>query len=644
MKNCNRLICLLIMLLLFGACIKPKLTIEQLRKRGPAVAKIIAAKMLGTDTSQVIETTPIVLEAPLSKTYYFIEKFVDRKSGKIVSITLGKDLKEIDENPIIAQERELFIKKFAKIEPALFDTLQKVKDTQKIRVALWLPLDKISMNGRGRTPAEMDMKKIEATFTDRIKMQSEIISKQQKMLIRNLKDMEAKILYISSYAPLIYCELTGDQINKISGYKFVTHIDLGRTYKEEHDSSIPTLRANIAHTRGIKGNGVAIAICENDNVIGTNPNLNVVATKRASLANSAHAAHTAGDAACSDSTFPGVAPEADIYSAGADSWDDDDIMEAIEWAISQGVRIINCSFGSDTDLDMDVLDRYFDYLVRNNWITITKSAGNRGNSDGDVTSPGLAWNIITVGGINDKGNDNWADDVMYGASSFNNPKSTHGDREKPEVCAVGENVRSTTLASPWIQAAPGGSGTSYAAPMVAGAAAIIIERNWALGYWPEIVKAIVMSGATHNIEGAQRLSNKDGAGAINVDLIDRVTRDGQYFGRQLYKSDFNTGGTYTILIPYIKVGDRIKTVLCWDSYASRFSLLWFTFYFDMLGSDFDLALYAPDNSYVGGSYSWDNTFEIIDISAKQNGTYTLKILKYRMDVDWEWVGVAWSHE
>ena len=390
------------------------------------------------------------------------------------------------------------------------------------------------------------------------------------------------------------------------------------------------------------GVGVNIAICEGSRVIGTNPFLNVVSTKSASVSTGAHAAHTAGDAASSHSTLPGVASGASIYSACTGSYDDDDIIDALDWAIGESVRIINCSFGFDTDLELDALDRYFDYVVRNCWVSITKSAGNRGGSDGDVTSPGLAWNVITVGGINDGGNSAWSDDTMYGSSSFGDPTSTYGDRQKPEVCAVGQSVKSTTTSSPWVQSGSGGNGTSYAAPMVAGAVALVVQRNPTLAYWPEVVKALMMAGASHNIEGAQRLSDQDGAGAIDADRIDQMVTSGWYDGYQIESGDFNSSGDFSISISGVTTGQRIKAAICWDSRPIKITIFGFTFYFDILAADFDLKLYASDGSYVTGSYSWDNSFEVIDVTATQTGTYSLRIHKYRMDSDWEWLGVAWQ--
>jgi subtilisin family serine protease len=93
-------------------------------------------------------------------------------------------------------------------------------------------------------------------------------------------------------------------------------------------------------------------------------------------------------------------------------------------------------------------------------------------------SPGLGYNMITVGAIDDKDSLAWGDDTMATYSSYKDPISTYEDREKPEVVAPGGEYGSSTMdstmtASPWIS--DRGAGTSYAAPVVAGEAALLMQ-------------------------------------------------------------------------------------------------------------------------------------------------------------------------
>ena len=186
---------------------------------------------------------------------------------------------------------------------------------------------------------------------------------------------------------------------------------------------------------------------------------------------------------------------------------------AADW----GARALNLSFGSDTLSAVGANDRFYDEIVHNRWRTVVKSAGNRGAAcigDARVTSPGLGYNVTTVGNFDDAGTAQWGDDSMSGCSSFVDPISRNGDREKPELAAPGTNI---TMVDPGPANQRTDSGTSFAAPHVTGTTALLIQKNGRLAIWPEIVRAVLMASATHNIEGATRLSDQDGAGGLAAD-------------------------------------------------------------------------------------------------------------------------------
>src|SRR5262249_6371907 len=156
--------------------------------------------------------------------------------------------------------------------------------------------------------------------------------------------------------------------------------------------------------------------------------------------------------------------------------------------------------------------------VRNRFRTVVVAAGNEGGGTGEVLSPAMAYSVISVGNFDDRNTVAWTDDVMNSSSSYVDPISTHGDREKPELAAPGTNINATTPTSPWIGGI--GTGTSFSAPMVTGVVGLMLQRqNW-LRDWPETVKAVLMVTAIHNIEGASALSEKDGAGGIAADRAD----------------------------------------------------------------------------------------------------------------------------
>ena len=118
-----------------------------------------------------------------------------------------------------------------------------------------------------------------------------------------------------------------------------------------------------------------------------------------------------------------------------------------------------------------------------------------------------------------------------GVEQLRRPDLDGRRREKPEIAAPGTNIRMLSNGFPW-----GGqtdSGTSFAAPMVAGTAARLIQRKPFLGIWPEQLRAILMSSAANNIEGATRLADVDGAGMMAVNTAARILEDTQHGGQQV---------------------------------------------------------------------------------------------------------------
>jgi hypothetical protein len=134
-------------------------------------------------------------------------------------------------------------------------------------------------------------------------------------------------------------------------------------------------------------------------------------------------------------------------------------------------------------------------------IVLTKSAGNNGPSAGTVTAPADAFNILAVGSVDGNG-------VIAGSSSRG---PTADGRMKPEVCARGVAPvmanPGTTLDTLYTTA----SGTSYAAPLVAGAACLLIEAH------PEWTPAQVREALKASGTRADDPNNTYGWGIINAD-------------------------------------------------------------------------------------------------------------------------------
>ncbi len=151
--------------------------------------------------------------------------------------------------------------------------------------------------------------------------------------------------------------------------------------------------------------------------------------------------------------------------------EEDDFVAAVEWGDSLGADLISSSLGyldwyeyQDLDGNTAVTTNIFDYAASIG-ITCVNSAGNEGGSSWFyIMPPADADSVISVGAVD-------SDGVIAGFSSHG---PTYDNRIKPEVMARG-------LATAAVN--PGGSGyflvngTSFSAPLVSGAAAVILSAH-----------------------------------------------------------------------------------------------------------------------------------------------------------------------
>ena len=120
----------------------------------------------------------------------------------------------------------------------------------------------------------------------------------------------------------------------------------------------------------------------------------------------------AGAIAGHGSGYYGVAPGASIVSAGTGGYSasltyDRRIIAAADWAIAPSggdADIVNTSLVQDTATGAEEARRYFDSLVDQDGRLSISAAGNYVNFNGwQIGSPGTGYNVLTVGGVNDRG-------------------------------------------------------------------------------------------------------------------------------------------------------------------------------------------------------------------------------------------------
>ncbi|MBN1136291.1 MAG: S8 family serine peptidase [Anaerolineae bacterium] len=600
---------------------------------------------------------------------------VDLKDGYI----------EEDVNGVEAAENAAYNAKYSKLHPALYERLQQVGDDDVLPIAIW-----VAPVAGGRTQeqvyAELAARYPEAAaamersgkpfdVADPAKAQEIWQAYWQMVTDDTAARVGPLVEYLSQigFEPRTYGSMPSivAALPKREIVRLAERLDVGAIYlvdapcSVDTDTAIPTDRVPLVWNRGFNGSGERLAILEFGNIAPDTGCLDIIAVRPGVLAPGVPPEHktlVASVAACSDNTHTGAAPGVDIVDAGFDGADwpggisQADAVEALRWAVQdESSRVVNLSARWEADNNLNWTDRAFDYWARAGIAFISKSAGNRGQGDGQITSPGKAWNVVTVGGSDDADTPAWSDDNMYGSSSYVNPVGVH--REKPEVVAPAVNL---DIVGPGGALFPAWSGTSFSTPQVAGLAALLIDRNPELRVWPEALRAIIMASAIHNIDGPSDIpigqeDLRDGAGSIDAALADEAAKLRGLAGSVCsapcwwaFPTSINNppvnGSVYRSFSA--TRGDRIRVAIAWWANADQ-PAGWPNPIRDELMTNYNLYVYDPSGDLVGYTASLDNNYELAEFVAEESGIYQIHV--YRSD----WgdmneagnnVGIAWVRD
>ena len=367
------------------------------------------------------------------------------------------------------------------------------------------------------------------------------------------------------------------------------------------------VQAGFAGMPGFDGKGVTIAVLDSG-ISGNHPDFVRNGTSRVIAAVDFSGSAKAGDAeghgtgvasmaagsgAASsgyEGNYAGIAPGAslldvrvlDEQGVGRTS----NLLAAINWVIENqkqyNIGVVNMSMGTPVreSFHVDPICKAVEAAVRAG-IVVVCSAGNQGrteeivghNSDGSpiyqlaygtVSSPGNSPYAITVGAIDTHSTVRRSDDTVAAFSSKGPTRFDH--LAKPELVAPGRRViaamsqePNSNLATQYpdrvIQpvssnAAPykyfNYSGTSFAAPIVAGTVALMLEANRSLS--PLLAKAVLLRTAQMlpGYSSKPQSLVSQGAGEVNVAAAVEMARAIVPNAQHLKAGDHIFGGNETL--------------------------------------------------------------------------------------------------
>lgn len=451
------------------------------------------------------------------------------------------------------------------------------------------------------------------------------------------------IIFKSQYLDFLIINSTKSEIMNLSNNVKVDYLDV---YKEEimteeqwnfssvvsADSSTGTGSSSFNNGDGYDGTGIIVGIIESEKYdandynlqLAHENNLNHIKTNNISGTVGSHATNVTSiicgrKTTINGKTYEGLATGATIWQTTINY--DTDLYAAIELLASKGANVINLSGGFLTGSTYHNIDKIVDeHIVRLN-VSFVKSSGNNG---GNVTSPGKGYNVITVGNLTTKSDDKPLQNIYNTSSSAPYSMDTSSQynnatylANKPDVVAPGSNLYLPTNAT---TSERKGGGTSYAAPLVTGIAAQLMQEHITFKVNPNAFKNAIVCGASNkNITGTTtsygKLENESGAGLVNA-INSFNAMENVYY--EAYLTNHPTGVYDTIADVYIKKGQTIRIALTFEKEED----INLTSYY---GNNIDIRL-AQTAGYAvhAKSESLKDNVEIIEYKATSSGTYNIQ--------------------
>ncbi|MGW0198112.1 S8 family serine peptidase, partial [Nonomuraea sp. NPDC003201] len=270
------------------------------------------------------------------------------------------------------------------------------------------------------------------------------------------------------------------------------------------DQSVKQIGAPEAWKQGFTGKGVTVAVLDSG-YDPEHPDLKNVVTQSRNFSTEpdisdriGHGTHVASIVAGAGERYKGVAPDAKIALGKlGTTFTDSALLAGMEWAtVEVKAKVVNMSLGAPDTPELDPVEQAVNELSERTGALFVVAAGNDGASP--VSSPGSADAALTVGAVDKQGK----------MAPFSSRMRDVDHAIKPELTAPGVDIMAARAGGGHVAM----SGTSMAAPHVAGAAAILAQRH---PEWTGRQLKAALIGSAAPVAGATRYEQGSG----QVDLV-----------------------------------------------------------------------------------------------------------------------------
>lgn len=362
-----------------------------------------------------------------------------------------------------------------------------------------------------------------------------------------------------------------------------------------------------------------------------------------------HGTHVAGivgaSGGASDGYYRGVAPKAHLI--GLSAGEGIAIFTALagfDWVLQHrdqyNIRVVNCSWGPDLPNHFDPNDpiNQATKLVHDANVTVVFAAGNSGSNTDTMNSYSVApWVISVAAGDKDGQSVSFFSSRGIPGDDLYHPTLTApgylivSDRASTGAATSGSTTPTDPVYIPpqYLASYTTASGTSMAAPHVAGTIALMAQANPNLT--PDVIKRVLINTATP-MPGFQEYAA--GAGYLNAKAAVTTARQIKHVrtyrdprtGKDslVYDQTVTWSGTVGASAPGLAAADTRPITVAPGTLSLDVAVDWNT-----IASDLNLYLYDPSGGLVAASETIQSAYnyanETVHASAPIAGTWTVKV-------------------